>query len=522
MRSLLPRSSIAPALLLALTACAPGVATRPAASPPVAPPPVTSTPPPAAPIAPAEYAGRRAELAAEMGEGVLIAFGSPPPEADYLPFAQNSPFRYLTGITEPGAALVIIKEDETVQENLFVLARDPAREVWEGERLGAEGAEALTGIPTRRVGELFPVLDSVLDTAARLYTVIDLPEGGQWVLTREQQIIARLSQQHPGVGVIPLAGELSRIRAGKSPAELDLLRRSIYITALAQRAAMRTIEPGMNEFEVEALIEYTFRRHGAERPSFATIVGSGPNATTLHYNADDRFMQAGDMVVMDIGASYRGYAADITRTVPVNGTFSPAQEAIYEIVLAAQKAAEEVVRPGVTSQEWTAAANRVLAEGLARLGLVESPGATYDCENEQLTNQCPQYRLFYMHGLGHGIGLDVHDPDLSYYGPFDVGSAFTIEPGIYVRGDVFDYLPDTPENRAMIERLRPAVEQYRNIGVRIEDDYFVTPAGVERVSAGAPREIEEIEALMARESVGGERRPEIVEWYRETEPSRPP
>ena len=166
-------------------------------------------------------------------------------------------------------------------------------------------------------------------------------------------------------------------------------------------------------------------------------------------------------------------------------------------------------------------ASRVIGEGLARLGLIESPTAVYDCEDEPGTplRECPQLRLFYMHGLGHGIGLDVHDPDAGYTSGFVPGSAFTIEPGIYVRGDALEYLPDTPRNRALRERVRAAVQRYRDIGVRIEDDYFVTAQGVERVTAGAPREIAEIEALMAQESFWNrERRPEVVEWYRGATP----
>ena len=237
----------------------------------------------------------------------------------------------------------------------------------------------------------------------------------------------------------------------KSPAELDLIRRAAYVTSLAHRAVFRTIEPGMNEFEAHGLIEYYFRRHGADRPSFATIVGSGPNSTTLHYNAADRFMNAGEVVVMDIGASYRGYAADITRTVPVSGRFSAEQRAIYGIVLAAQKAAEALVRPGATWQQLNQAADSVLAHGLAELGLIDAPDATYQCGQ----GRCQQLRLFYMHGLGHGIGLEVHDPELSYFGPMREGSAFTIEPGIYVRADALDFLSPTPANRAMIDRLSP-------------------------------------------------------------------
>ncbi|HEV2146754.1 MAG TPA: aminopeptidase P family protein, partial [Longimicrobiaceae bacterium] len=471
--------------------------------------------PPAAPISREEYARRREALAAAMGDGVLVVYGAAESESS-APFAQVPAFRYLTGLTEPGAALVMAKSGSDVRAQLFVLPRNPAREVWDGIRLGAEGAQALTGIPARTVDRLRPALDSLVARHRTVYTLSPEAGDGEW-LGPEQQAVAALVARHPGTRVVPLAEPLQRLRASKSPAELDLLRRAAYVTVLAQRAAMRAIRPGMNEFEAQAVIEYVFRRNGAERPAFATIVGSGPNSTTLHYRSADRFMQAGEVVVMDVGASYRGYAADVTRTVPVSGTFTPEQRAVYDIVLGAQKAAEASIRVGSTTmQQVGQTAARSVAEGLARLGLIESPEAVYDCGQGRT---CPQYRLFYMHGVGHGIGLDVHDPDVSYFGPFAVGSAFTIEPGIYVRADVLDHLPDTPANRALIARIRPAVERYRDIGVRIEDDYLVTAAGVERVSAGAPREPEEIEALMRGEwPANAERRPEVVEWYRQTTP----
>jgi Xaa-Pro aminopeptidase len=322
-------------------------------------------------------------------------------------------------------------------------------------------------------------------------------------------VVRALTAKHSGLTLRSANAIVADLRRRKSPAELDLLRKSITLTVEAQREAMRLIEPGMNEFEVQALIEYTFRRYGSDRPGFATIVGSGPNSTTLHYNADDRFMNAGEMVVMDIGAAYRGYSADVTRTVPVSGTFTPEQRAIYQLVRDAQAAAESVAKPGSSRADQAAAALRVLTTGLARLGLIEGPNATFDCGGG--SRGCPQWSLYYMHGLGHDIGLDVHDPNTE---ELIVGSAFTIEPGIYVRANTIDLIPDTPANRAVREKLRPVVERYRNIGVRIEDDYLVTERGLEWVSR-APREIDEIEALMKGPFTGpAPRDPVKVEWYR--------
>jgi Xaa-Pro aminopeptidase len=306
---------------------------------------------------------------------------------------------------------------------------------------------------------------------------------------------------------------VQRARAFKSAAELDLIRKSVQITTAAHRDAMRLVAPGFNEFEVQALVEYGFRRYGADRPSFATIIGSGPNGTTLHYNANDRFMQDGETVVMDIGASYRGYAADVTRTVPVNGTFSPAQREIYQIVRDAQAAAERQARAGVPWRQLEDSARAVLAAGLARVGLLAAPDATYEAAGGR---RVPQLSLFYMHGLGHGIGLVVHDPDQHQFtGTLGVGSVFTIEPGIYVRGGLLDIVPDTPANRAYRERLRTALPRYANVGVRIEDDFLVTDRGLEHLSSGAPREMAEIEALMREPFTGpSPRSAEMVEWYR--------
>jgi Xaa-Pro aminopeptidase len=443
--------------------------------------------------------------------------GAQETEHDYLPFVQTPNFRYLTGITEPGATLVMVKRGGAVSEHLFVLPRNPEREVWEGARLGPDRARALTGIDAREASALPIMLDSLLRGGGRLYSMAapGAAEAGRPLLAAaspEQQVVERLQARYPGTAVIPFAAEVQTLRASKSPTELDLIRRAIHISVLAHRAAMRSVAPGMNEFEMQALIEYYFRRNGVERPAYSSIVGSGPNSTTLHYRDADRFMQENEVLLIDAGASYRGYAADITRTMPVNGTFTTDQRAIYEIVLRAQKAAESLVRVGATWAELNQAAEREIATGLTALGLIESPEATYRCESQRFGNECPQYRLYYMHGLGHGIGLDVHDPMPGTLAP---GAAFTIEPGIYVRPNLFtEVVPDTPRNRRMIQQIRPAWERYVNIGVRIEDDYIVTEDGLEWISP-APREIREIEDAMARPWEGpGERREDWVEWYR--------
>ena len=469
-----------------------------------------AAPPLTAQVTQAEYRQRRDSVLARTGDGIVVALGSPQPAQDYLPFFQNSRFAWLTGLREPNMALLMVRRGNERKTLLFVEPRDPATEVWSGARLGVEGVERLTGATGREYADFITVLDSLLGTRLPVHFVgDDSPERAPMrMLSFDEQFVTWLTAKHSGRTIRSANPIVDDLRQRKSPAELDLLRKSIALTVEAQREAMRLIEPGMNEFEVQALIEYTFRRYGSDRPGFATIVGSGPNSTTLHYNADDRFMNAGEMVVMDIGAAYRGYAADVTRTVPVSGTFTPDQRAIYQVVRNAQAAAEAAATPGSERSVQSVAAVQSLGAGLARLGLIDAPNATYECRRGQ---QCSQLGLYYMHGLGHDIGLDVHDPQSSQ---LVVGTAFTIEPGVYVRENTVDLIPDIPANRALRDRLRPLIQRYRNIGVRIEDDYIVTEKGLEWVSR-APREIDEIEALMKGPFTGpSPRDPAKVEWYR--------
>jgi Xaa-Pro aminopeptidase len=296
---------------------------------------------------------------------------------------------------------------------------------------------------------------------------------------------------------------VDRLRARKSAREVALLKRAIAATDAAHAAALRAVRPGAVERQVQGTIEAAFLQAGAEGPSFASIIGSGPNSTQLHYMRNDRVMRDGEVVVMDIGASFEGYAADVTRTVPVSGRYTADQRAVYQIVRDAQRAAEAVARPGARWGALQAAADSVIARGLARLGLIEAADAAFDAPwGDQCTGStrlCRQFALFIPHGLGHGIGLEVHDPAQFYLDDRTLreGDAFTIEPGIYVNPEVLRLLPDTPRNRAMVARIRSVIDRYRHTGVRIEDDYVVTRDGIERLSR-APREAAEIEAAMAR------------------------
>jgi len=473
-----------------------------------------------------EYQARRAALTAALpGDGVLLLLGAPEPAQNYLNFWQSENFRYLTGFLEPNAALVIVRRNGAAQSMLFVPPKDPAQEVWTGERLGLAGARASLGLDGRDASTLRAVLDSLLAGGGALYAVGDFTRGGGADVPGEatprsvdDQFLDAVKARHRDVKVSDVRDQVMRQRGAKSPAELALIRQAATISAAAHRETLRAIKPGMAEFEIQALAEYTFRRNGADGPSYGSIVGSGPNSTTLHYNRDDRFMRDGEMLTMDMAAYYGGYSADITRSVPVNGRFSPAQRDVYAVVLAAQAAAERQIRPRVPFKVLDDSAVAVLKRGLAQLGLIESADATYRCGTPTRAAQCPQYRLYYMHGLGHPIGLDVHDVDAYTGGTLAEGSVFTIEPGLYVRANTMDIIPDVPENSALRARIAAAVARYANIGIRVEDDYVVTAGGFDRITSGVPREIDEIEREMARTDGPSARNAAQVEAYRKLRP----
>jgi Xaa-Pro aminopeptidase len=458
---------------------------------------------------PAEYAARRDSLAARIDSGVVIAFGTPDPtsihQSDQLPA-----FRYLTGFLEPNAALLLVKSGGKLSGTLFTASRDPRRALYDGFPPDSAAVSRQTGLAVRSLPALTPAVDSLVQRGLPVYDLRDFASadaGSSDSLTRGSRFLTDLRARHRGLTVRDAHPIVDSLRARKSSAELALLRRAIDITVASLRETMRSARPRMYEYELQAMVEAGFRRAGAEGPSFGSIVGSGPNSTQYHYEKNDRRTEPGDVVVMDVGASYRGYAADVTRTIPVSGKFTPEQRAIYQLVRDAQTAAERVSRPGASWQAWRDTARAVQARGLARLGLIESADATFDppwasqCQANPVA--CTQAFLYMAHGLGHGIGLEVHDPPRPYMGvgKFEVGHVFTIEPGVYISTKLLDMLPDTPKNRAMIAKVRKVVERYQNTGVRIEDDYLITPTGVEWLSR-APREIAEIEALRLVSSRG--------------------
>ena len=449
----------------------------------------------------AEYASRRDSLLARLDSGVVIAFGAPDP-VGIRRWIQHPAFRYLTGFLEPNAVLVLVKRAATNSGTLFTASRDPRRALYDGFPPDSATVARRTGLAVRSLPALGPTVDSLIALGLPLHELRDFATADaatQDTLTRGSRFIADVVARKPGLTVRNLHPALDSLRQRKSPAELALLRQAITVTVDAHREAMRTARPGMWEYQLEALVESVFRRSGCDGPSFTSIIGSGPNSTQYHYMTNNRRMNAGEVVVMDIGAACGGYAADVTLTIPVSGRFTREQRAIYQLVRDAQAASERVARPGASWQAWRDSTRAVEARGLARLGLTESVDATFDppwaerCKTDPV--YCTQAFLYMAHGLGHGIGLEVHDPPHPWFGTgtFQGGDVFTIEPGIYISTRLLDMLSDTPKNRAMIAKVRPMVEQYQNIGIRIEDDYVITQDGVEWLSR-APREIAEIES----------------------------
>ncbi len=464
----------------------------------------TGASPTHAQVALADYAARRAALAARIDSGVVVAFGGVEPVSHWPTFYQLPAFYYLTGFGETDAALLMVKRNGAVTATMFVPTRTPIQERWVGARTRVADLEARIGIAGRDIAQLRPAIDSLATSGLPFYVVPDVQTGdymAQDSLTRGARFLSQVRLAHPWLVMHSFDSAVNRLRARKSAAEIALLRKAVEISVRAHREAMKATAPSCGENEIQALLEGTFRRFGADRPGYGSIVGSGPNATILHYSEDNRVMRDGELLLIDAAASFAHYSADVTRTFPVNGRFSPEQRDIYQIVRDAQEAFVRQIKPGVGYSVASDSGKAVVTRGLLRLGLIQSPDGTIDPPDGARCppGGCLQIQLFALHGFGgHGIGLDVHDP-AQYYDDqhqFQVGDVFTVEPGLYVSPDLLRSLPDTPKNRALLAKLRPAVEKYTGIGVRIEDDYTLTDTGLELLSGGVPRDIPEIEALM--------------------------
>jgi len=274
------------------------------------------------------------------------------------------------------------------------------------------------------------------------------------------------------------------MRMRKSPYELRLLQHAVDISIEGHQRAQAVASRAKWEYEVEAELDYTYKRRNADNWGYPSIVGCGPNATTLHYEESQGQVHPGDLLLMDAAAEYEHYSADVTRTFPVTGKFTPTQAEVYNIVLAAQEAAFRAIRPGAHLSDVHNAATEVIKDGLLRLGLITDKNSM-------------QYRIWFMHGTSHWLGMNVHD--VSVQGEkLDAGMVFTVEPGIYIRPDALDNLPKIPESEKFIAAVRPSFEKYKGAGVRIEDDVVVTPEGYRNLSAALPRTIADIEAFMLR------------------------
>ena len=395
-------------------------------------------------------------------------------------YRQDSDFLYLTGFDEPEAIAVIAPSHKENKFALFVRPRDPKREIWDGRRAGVEGARAEYGADAAyAISEFEEKLGDILNGATNLYYRIgnghaELDE----TIIRQIRELRAAGRRNKGApqAIIDTATIIHEMRLFKTEEEIELMQRAADIAAEGHIEAMKMARPGMQEYEIEALVEYVFRKRGASGPAYNSIVGSGANATILHYINNDAVLQDGDLLLIDAGAEYGGYASDITRTFPVNGRFTVPQRDIYDLVLKTQMACVERVRPGTSVDELKNYSIELLTEGMVRLGLLKG-------DPKELIKE-EKYKQFYMHGLGHFLGLDVHD-----VGRYQIkdearrlepGMVMTVEPGLYVAADTKD-IP----------------EKYLGIGVRIEDDVLVTKDGNRVLSSKAPKDAEEIEELMA-------------------------
>jgi Xaa-Pro aminopeptidase len=466
----------------------------------------------------AELASRRAAVANKMlPNSVMILWSAEPRnyagDVDFM-FRQENNLFYLTNLKQKSASLVIVKNGEgQVQEFLFLPKRNPANETWNGKMYSREDATRISGLKTiidsseltafiTALGkkEAFASKENVKIAPVAENVYLLMPEGEQdgdgMAEFRREFNFAKTMTNYKTQNARPIFDEL---RLVKSPYELKLLQHAIDITTEAQMRAMATAANVRWEYETQAEIEYIFRKRNADYWGYPSIVGCGPNATTLHYEESQGAVKPGDLLLMDVGAEYDHYTADVTRTFPINGKFSKEQAEIYQIVYDAQEAAARTIKPGATFGQPSQAAADVIKKGLARLGLITAPDATIQgVYNGQPFNR-PQFTLFYMHGWGHWLGMNVHDVG-NYSAVMKPGMVMTNEPGIYIREDALDYLPDTPENKAFLAKVKPVFERYKNIGVRIEDDMLVTETGTEWMTKKLPRSIADVEAFMARAS----------------------
>ena len=430
----------------------------------------------------AEYARRRRQLMRMAGEDAILVLPAAPVRVrshdTHYPYRQDSDFWYLCGFPEPDAVLVLVPGRKHGETLLFCRERDPEREAWDGPRFGQDGAVESFGMDDAYpIEDLDEILPGLLEGRSRVYyhfgrdAEFDLKLIG-WVNRVRAQVRHGAQPPHE---FLELGHLLHEQRLFKSRDEIRLMEKAAAISVRAHQAAMRAARPGIHEYELQAEVERVFRAADA-CPAYASIVGAGANGCVLHYVANTGKARDGDLVLIDAGAEYRNYAADITRTFPVNGRFTKEQRALHDLVGAAQAAALACARPGVAFAALHETVVEVLSEGLLRLGLLK--GSLEKCIAGE------HYRQFYRHKSGHWLGLDVHDVgDYRIDGQsrlLEPGMVLTIEPGLYVGAD------DTT-----------VAAKWRGIGIRTEDDVLVTADGHRVLTEGLARSAEEIEAFMA-------------------------
>ena len=429
-------------------------------------------------LLPAEFhKDRRATLRARLpGGGVAVVFSNPvrnrSNDIDYE-YHQDPNFYYLSGHNEPNAMVFVFKEPRMINgvqasELLVVQPRDPTREVWNVLRTGKEGALTTLGFEAAMTGEEFLDWEADWSESDKIYVQATTEN-----LTSNKHQKASLSElldhfrtsttKATQANAVDLQDWMAQLREVKQIEELAMMRKAIDITCLAQNELMTKLRPEMTEYQTEAIVEYVFKSNGAEDEGFPSIQGSGPHSCVLHYLTNRRTLGHNDLLVSDIGAEYHGYTADVTRTLPANGKFSPEQKIIYNLVYDAQEAGIAEVRKGNAFHAAHRAATAVIVKGLIANGLITDES---------------EVRQYFMHGTSHYLGLDVHDAGT--YGPLVPGNVITVEPGIYIA-----------ENS-------PCDPKWWNIGVRIEDDILVTDGDPLNLSAGSPRKLEDVEAAMAR------------------------
>jgi Xaa-Pro aminopeptidase len=389
-------------------------------------------------------------------------------------YHQDPNFYYLTGLTEPHALLVIFKEEQSftdfsTEELLFLQEKDKNSETWTGKRLGVTAAMTDLGINWAKANKDFLNMNLGLKDFEKIF-VSNLREdvnntSAKGDLYGLQQSYHLKTEKLSNIDDNELNYMMARLREVKSEEELALMRKAIDMTCEAQIELMKALKPEMKEYESEAIIEYVFKRNGAEYPGFPSILGGGENSCIIHYNSNRKKLNGKELLVSDVGAEYHGYTADVTRTLPVDGVFSEEEKTIYNLVLKAQQAGIDSCKAGNKFWEPHNAATRIITSGLIELGIIEKP---YHVQR------------YFMHGTSHYLGLDVHDAGL--YGTLQPGNVITVEPGIYI-----------PEGS-------DCDPKWWNIGIRIEDDILIREEGPENLSASAPRDIESIEILMKQES----------------------